>query len=146
MKKAILLFALCFVLALVTSCTTLDNTSRNRTLDLDGIAVNEQDYGGCVRWYATDTYSDDFVKPVYFQVGYFQENEIGFVLYGDGTTGTEAVFEREGLNLRWDWGFDGYYYIYSLIMEPDGTGLYYDFSTSSDGVGKPSSLYKCYKF
>ena len=75
---------------------------------------------------------------------------MGFVLYGDGTTGEEAYFFRQGLDLRWDWGT--YYrdgeskYRYAFIIEPDGTGLYYDFSTSTDGIASPRSSYKCKKF
>ena len=55
-----------------------------------------------------------------------------------------------GLDLRWDWG--SYYrdgssrYRYSFVIEPDGIGLYYDFSTSTDGVSKPRGIYKVHKF
>ncbi len=64
----------------------------------------------------------------------FKENKIGFVLYGDGTVGEEAMFFRQGLDLRWDWG--NYYrddtnrFKYAFVIEPDRTGLSYDFSTS----------------
>lgn len=62
--------------------------------------------------------------------------------------GVEAYFSRDGLNLRWDWGSDGYgtNFKYSFIIEPDGTGLYYDFSTSKDGTAKPRGIYKVRKF
>lgn len=151
MKKTIIFtFVLFCLLAFFTSCTTLSTTPRTRDLSLDGVTVNEQDYGGCVRWYAVDKYADDFINEVRLQVGYFKDNEMGFVLYGDGTTGTEASFVREGLNLRWDWGSylrdGGYYFRYSFIIEPDGTGLYYDFSTSTDGISNAKGRYQCKKF
>ena len=77
-------------------------------------------------------------------------NFLGFILYDDGTIGEEAYFQREGLDLRWDWG--SYYrdgknkYRYSFVIEPDGTGLYYDFSTSENGISKPRGFYKVKKF
>lgn len=52
------------------------------------------------------------------------------------------------LDLRWDWGSNGYgtSYKYSFVIEPDGTGLYYDFSASKDGTAKPRGIYKVRKF
>ena len=122
-----------------------------RLLSLNGYTISETNFGGIERWYAVDKYNyDSLVDEVRFQVGYFRENNIGFVLYGNGTTGEEAYFSRQGLDLRWDWG--SYYrdgssrYRYSFVIEPDGTGLYYDFSTSTDGVSKPRGIYKVHKF
>jgi len=37
-------------------------------------------------------------------------------------------------------------YRYAFVIEPDGTGLYYDFSTSEDGTAKPRGIYRVYKF
>ena len=123
--------------------------SKDRTLNLGGYTVSETDFGGVERWYAVDKYSSD-TKTIRFQVGYFKENNIGFILYEDGTIGEEAYFSRQGLDLRWDWGSynrDGSdRYRYSFVIEPDGTGLYYDFSTSTDGTAKARGLYQTKKF
>lgn len=130
---------------------TLMTTKKNRDLFISGYKVNEQEFGGCERWYAVD-YSnilgeDDIVR---FQVGYFKDNNIGFILYEDETVGEEAIYYRQGLELRWDWGYDenddSSWYRYSFIIKPDGTGLYYDFSTSEDGIASPREFYKCTKF
>lgn len=138
------------VLSLVfVSCASIPSTNRDRQLSIGNYIVSETDFGGVERWYAVDKYNyDSLVDEVRFQVGYFLENKIGFVLYGNGTMGVEAYFSREGLNLRWDWGSDGYgtSFKYSFIIEPDGTGLYYDFSASKDGTAKTRGIYKVRKF
>lgn len=56
-----------------------------------------------------------------------------------------ARFRVAGLNRRWDFGYDEIKesYLYAFVIEPDGTGLYLDFSTSSDGAAKPRNLFKC---
>jgi len=30
-----------------------------------------------------------------------------------------------------------------FLIQPDGTGLYYDFSRSTDGTARPSQTYQC---
>ena len=56
-----------------------------------------------------------------------------------------AQFRVAGLNRRWDFGYDETKgsYLYAFVIEPDGTGLYLDFSASSDGAAKPRDLFKC---
>ena len=68
-----------------------------------------------------------------------------------------AVVRSVGLNLRWDFGdFDIGHFAdapvweefeqhiqYAFVLKPDGTGLYYDFSTSDDGTAKPSQIFQC---
>ena len=151
MKNRFVLGISILILITLTSCTSMPITSRDRLLSLNGYTISETNFGGIERQYAVDKYNyDSLVDEVRFQVGYFRENNIGFVLYGNGTTGEEAYFSRQGLDLRWDWG--SYYrdgsirYRYSFVIEPDGTGLYYDFSTSTDGVSKPRGIYKVHKF
>ena len=60
-----------------------------------------------------------------------------------GTT-YSTQFEVRGLDRRWDFGLDDNgSYDYMFRIEPDGTGLYYDFSLSTDGTAKPSQTYEC---
>ena len=57
-----------------------------------------------------------------------------------------AGFEVRGLDRRWDFGPDGDGgYDYAVVIQSDGTGLYYDFSRSTDGRGKPSQFFECEK-
>ena len=148
--KRISLCLLAFLITLsIFSCTSVPSYTKDRELSLNGFSISESDFGGVERWYAVDKYNyDSLVDEVRLQVGYFKENNIGFVLYGNGTTGEEAYFHRQGLDLRWDWGSSGYgtSYKYTFVIEPDGTGLYYDFSTSTDGTSKPRGIYKVHKF
>lgn len=129
------------------SCASVPSTSRDRMLSLSGYSISETEFGGVERWYAVDLYNyESLIDEVRFQVGFFKNDNIGFILYGDGTIGEIAYFSRDGLDLRWDWGRKGKSFKYSFVIEPDGTGLYYDFSTSKDGTAKPRGLYKVRKF
>lgn len=123
----------------------IEDTPRNRTLNLSGLKISETEYGGVERWYAVDKYGDEKVN-VRFQVGYFKENQTGFILFEGGSQGELALYHRDGLDLRWDWGRNASGYRYSIVIQPDGTGLYYDFSTSVDGTSKPRDIYKMRKF
>ncbi|MCQ2248434.1 MAG: hypothetical protein MJZ50_05420 [Treponema sp.] len=148
--KRIVYFCLIVISLVFISCVSI-SSEKNRNLIIDGYTVNEQDFGGCERWYAVDKYNyDDLFEKVRIQVGYFKDNNIGFVLYEDGTVGEEAYFSRKGLDLRWDWGIyesnGSTRCKYSFVIEPDGTGLYYDFSISDDGIAKPRGIYRCKKF
>lgn len=149
MKNKFLWLLVVALLLVFSSCASMPSTSRDRVLSIGEYSIPETAFGGVERWYAVDKYNyDSLVDEVRFQVGYFIENKIGFVLYGNGTMGVEAYFSRDGLNLRWDWGSDGYgsSFKYSFIIEPDGTGLYYEFSASKDGTAKPRGIYKVRKF
>lgn len=152
LSKLIFGLALAFVFVFV-GCVSVPTNAGKRELHLNGYSVLETDFGGTVRWYAVDKYNyDDFVEEIRFQVGYFNnDNSMGFVLYGNGTDGELAYFSRQGLDLRWNWGSyvnanGNDVYRYSFIIEPDNTGLYYDFSTSTDGTSKPRRIYKVHKF
>jgi hypothetical protein len=69
--------------------------------------------------------------------------QLGFVLYEGTNKGELAFYGRRGLNHRWDWGPEGKY---SFIIKPDGTGLFYDFTTAKDGSkDKADDIYKCKK-
>ncbi len=75
---------------------------------------------------------DDFIKW------------LGFILYDGTNTGDIVLYKRRGLNHRWDWGSEGD--TYAFIIEPDGTGIFYDFSNAKKGekVGA-DTVYKCRK-
>lgn len=73
-------------------------------------------------------------------------HKIGFVLYDGGDSGDDAQYSRDGLDHRWGWGDNPNRpgsLRFSFIVEPDNTGLYYDFRTSEDGVAKANDVYKC---
>ena len=143
LKKLCYLF---FILMFVESCALtsgdkeqyIENTPRHRVLELSGKLYSETDYGGVERWFAVDKYDSD--GEVRFQIGYFKdEPSLGFVLYEGGTQGTLAIVYRSGLNLRWDWSN------YAIVLESNGTALYYDFSSQQTNV-KPRELFRAYKF
>ena len=69
-------------------------------------------------------------------------NGFGEVSVGDTTH--PAHFRIDGLNWRWNFGCleDGAY-PYSFLIEPDGSGLYYNFRPSTDGRADPSEFYDC---
>ena len=56
-----------------------------------------------------------------------------------------AAFRVGGLDLRWNFGLDAKdgSYDYALVIQPDGSGLYYDFSRSTDGTATPSQTFQC---
>ena len=120
------------------------DTPRNRILHLGELEISESDFGGVERWYAYNEgyalFGDSYESKVIFQVGFFKDTKVGFILYEDGTTGELAEFSRQGLDLRWNWG------LYSVIIKPDGSGSYYDFSTSVNGIASPRDRYKMRKF
>ncbi len=67
---------------------------------------------------------------------------IGFVLYDGSDTGDTTIYHRSGLSHRWNWGPESN--SYSFIIKPDGTGLFYDFSTAENGKkSKADEIYKC---
>ena len=71
---------------------------------------------------------------------------IGAVEFSNsGAAGHTAMFELLGLNRRWRFGVSdaGDAFQYSFVIRPDGTGLYYDFTTSKDGSALPSQVYDC---
>ncbi len=116
----------------------IEDAPRDRQLVLNGVVFSESDFGGVERWFAIDRYG----KPskVRFQVGCFKNGDgLGYVLYEGGTEGVAASCYRKGLDMRWDWDD------YAIIIRPDGTCLYYDFSYQSKGV-KPKEFYKASKF
>ena len=70
----------------------------------------------------------------------------GFILFDGTNEGERTTYHREGLDQRWDWGEleDRDSSRYSVIIKPDGTGLYYDFITATDGTKeRADDVYEC---
>ena len=51
-----------------------------------------------------------------------------------------ATFRINGFERRWDFGED---YDFAFVIDPDGTGKYYDFSDSENARARPSYIYRC---
>ena len=68
--------------------------------------------------------------PLRAEVGRFGDSsfsDVGYILYDGGYEGELALYTRTGLQHRWDWGpVKGTEY--ALVIQTDGTGLYYDFT------------------
>ena len=94
------------------------------------------------RCFAPSDYNE---KMALFTLGRMRigSSEYGRVLVASTTQ--EASFRIAGLNRRWDFGDDESEdgYSYAFIIKPDGTGLYYDFSTSADGTASASDSFNC---
>ena len=62
-----------------------------------------------------------------------------------GTADHPASFLIQGISRRWNFGCDEEEgaYPFSFVIEPDGTGLYYDFTASTDGRADPRDFYDC---
>lgn len=86
--------------------------------------------------------------------------DFGLVRIHSGEVVKAAVVRSVGLNLQWDFSdldIEPAYtgtprdllrdvmaqHRYTFVLEPDGTGLYYDFSTSDDGTAKASQIFQC---
>jgi hypothetical protein len=69
---------------------------------------------------------------------------LGFILFDGGYSGEVSVYERTGLEHRWDWISGGGKY--AFVISQDGTGLYYDFTKVPYGESTTArEVYKCYK-
>ena len=135
------------VAALVlTTCVTTPSATLSgpRTIVLDGEAVVEKDGAEFTCWYCVDfVYGGPTLVEVGFIGSPFYEG-LGFILYDGGYSGETTNYSREGIEHRWDWGPNGN--DYAFVIQPDGTGLYYDFSSvKAGGSTKASSVYECYQ-
>lgn len=138
------LFIITFLLALYSCGSMLNSTnSTGRTLILDGIAVADSNVNGFTNWYCKDFV---YEGPTLFEIGHFNDPQLensGYIIYEKGNVGTLTKYSRTGLEQRWDWVSNGEGY--SFILKPDGTGLYYDFTSVPEGEStKASDVYKCY--
>ena len=113
-----------------------------RTIVLDGTPISEEAMGGFVSWTCHD-YSNP--EGILVEVGFFGVSSLegnGFILFDGGHSGELALYYRDGLEHRWNWGPNGT--DYSFVIKTDGAGAYYNFSRAEDGETiKPSDFYKC---
>lgn len=148
MKKRLFFSALLAISIFLSSCASIPNVG-SRVLYLDDEITFHEEAVEVEVWAVFDRYNDDFYSKILFQLEIIDASKnLGCVLYDDGTEGNVAYYSRDGMNRRWDWGSvindDGTEGSrYSFVIEPDGTGLYYDFSLASRA--KPKALYNTRK-
>ena len=138
-----------FVIAMLsyTACTTMPYSTGSRSIILNGKAYNETDIGKFVSWRCKDYVSDSnaLFEFTLFELGKFTNSELsesGFVLHDGGNSGELTNYARRGINHSWYWGPNGNEF--NFIIKPDGTGLFYDFTSARSGERiKPSGMYKC---
>lgn len=115
-----------------------------RTIVIDGFEVTEGENAGPITcWKCNDRVNGG---PTLVEFGYFETatgDQIGFVLFDGSDEGTEAVYSRDGLDHRWDWGYDGSGYQYAFAIAPDGYGYFYDFTTAKGDTATASNDYRC---
>jgi hypothetical protein len=113
-------------------------------ISVNGREIREADAGEFTSWLCRDYFKRG---SVVVEVGHFNHPKLdglGFVLYDGGNSGDLTSYERAGLLHRWDWGWNDNRYVYSFLMKPDGTGLYYDFSSATDGhKDKADDVFRC---
>lgn len=129
----------------VTACANLVTTPTPhgpRSINLNGKTYSEAELGKFVSWRCKD-----FIRPsdTLVEVGVFTKDELatsGFILYEGGNSGALTQYHRQGLDRRWDWSSGGGNF--SFVVNPDGAGRYYDFSSVPLGEKtKPRDIYKC---
>lgn len=159
MKNKLLIFSALFFLSIIfLSCVSMDtasttNPSDSRDLILDGETYSKGflDTIEITSWCCKDYFGKS--SKVLVEVGYLEftsppsgeKSRVGFILFDGTNEGIFASYSRDGLDHRWDWGERGDKNRYTFVVGSDGTGYYYDFSTSTDGTAKPRTLYKAYK-
>jgi len=111
-----------------------------RTITLAGKQISEEKAGKFISWTCSD-FSDGGKTLV--EVGTFSAKDLdgaGFVIYDGGNSGEPTMFQRKGINLRWDWGPEGHF---AFVLKPDGTGLFYDFSNAGRKEVTANEVFKC---
>ena len=146
-KLKYLLIVICGAL-LLSSClqspvhtSTMPDVKTKRTISINGEKFTEIKAGEFITWKCRDYIRGD---RTLVEVGHFPDklySSAGFILYDGTSKGVFAMYKRDELDHRWNWGTGS---SYSFIIRPDGTGLYYDFSTAKNGVkSKADDIYKC---
>lgn len=113
---------------------------------MDGKEYKEDIAGGFNSWYCYDLVNLETLGkgPIRLELGLFGDpmfSSIGYLLYDGGYSGQMTVYQRDGLEHRWDWGPKGNEY--AFIIKTDGTGLYFDFTVEKQT--EPRQFYSCKK-
>lgn len=146
MKQISTTIAILSATLLLASCAPIppSTPSKPRLIVLENGTYNEADLGRFSSWRCNGEDSD---KGTLIEVGLFTNadlNGVGFILYDGSHSGQTTKYRREGINQRWDWGPTNVEF--AFIIKPDGTGFYYDFSASFEGVPvKAKDVYECTK-
>lgn len=126
------------------ACTSMPSAtpSAPRSIILNGEKVSDTQLSKFVSWRCKDFV---YGSRTLVEVGIFTNPKLsggGFILFDGGNSGVFANYHRQGLDRRWDWGPKGDEF--AFIIKPDGTGLYYDFSSVPSGrATKANAVYKC---
>lgn len=151
-KRTLIGSALIFLIA---GCTTLESPSTEpapskspkhfRTIVLNGKKFNEEEHGSFEIWECRDFLGRN--KEVLLEVGRFINPDLsqyGFILYDGSSSGDLTSYQRKGIDKRWEWETTGGRFLF--VLEPDGTGQYYDFTGIADGVRKKADdIFRCSK-
>ena len=134
------------ILTVLSGCAVTPSTipAGPRTIVLNGTSYTEADTGKLISWRCSDYVNGG---RTLVEVGTFENarlSEFGFILYDGGDTGETTLYQRKGINQRWDWGPSKKEY--AFIIKPDGTGLFYDFSSVANGAtASPDEVYLCHQ-
>lgn len=144
MKKFVLLFIIFSSILMTSSCNTLPpSTISPRIITIDNKQYTESEY---TIWRC---YKNLLSSKVLVEVGHLTNQEAdmnGFILFEGGNVGKLVSHKRAGLNLRWNWDKAGEKYKYAFVIDPEGNGAYYDFSSSNNNVQQDAKqTYKCKK-
>lgn len=137
------LFRLSFLIFSLCGCASLSSlvSQEPRSITLGNTVYNEETSGKFICWSCRDFVDEG---KVLVEVGIFSDPKLkgaGFILYDGSDSGNAANYQRKGINHRWDWGPNEN--DFSFIIEPDGTGLFYDFSNAKSKSIKANQVFKC---
>ena len=148
MGRLSVLFVVLAAVLLLAGCDTSDTLI---VLDGDeegGPCLTFSDVGfGPIRetWQCFDRFDRDQTTPLVTLTrlggssdGFGEVSVVGAADY-------PAVFRITGFDRRWDFGCVEWKgsYPYAFTIDPSGSGLYYDFTTSTDGTAKPGDFFDC---
>jgi hypothetical protein len=161
-KKTFLLIAL----PILSSCALMNTPDTPKTIEINGTSYDRYALWECHEFYGEKNIVFEFVNipDVTFEEeaqegADLQEDEnlakarkalkeseavlanfyTDYVLFGSRKEHYSAFYYRHGINHRWDWEDK-----FSFVIKPDGTGLYYDFSSTQEGEATTASdLFKC---
>ncbi|MEW5894315.1 MAG: hypothetical protein AB1650_00915 [Candidatus Omnitrophota bacterium] len=138
-------FMFSLLIVSLSGCASLSSlvSPKPRAITLGDTVYNEETSGKFICWECRDFIDDG---RILVEVGIFSDpklKDVGFVLFDGSNSGNITYYQRRGINHRWDWGPD--WNDFSFIIEPDGTGLFYDFSNAKSKSIKANQVFKCWQ-